>query len=558
MSADNRDSLGRSLCRGRWLGWLLLCMGCLPACRSPQPTIPSTEPGGASVPARSEPAPSSSPELTEAVTEARKKLELETNPKHAQGALVYTIAGSDGGRPQVTARLEFPSGGYRGVPAETARPNTVYDRSTQTYVLRITAPGYQPFARNVTFEPGRVLVWNDIVLERVTAETGATINGAVWLEDDADPTGVAVAVDDQRLTADERGRFSATGLREGQIRVSAHKPGYSGQSVSVALTRGGAQNCELRLFRTRFALVRWSCQLEPGGPLAGWVRHGAAVVSPGGLDRVSFLQGFTQVGRESDFGVRQRDAHLVISNFDSRGGDDRPGIMRTSARGYEQLSQPPVGDYNDTRDLKLDRGAAFVFRCFDGQHFAKMEVLDVAEADEPFAQRTVAARVGCDLNAAPDAPGLNLPSIAVLDFDAEDALRAEADALSDLCRKQVQETQRFILVDRNTIRLVLREEDLAASMRCDDTHCLVNYGAKLRAQKLVHGRLARVAEGLMLTLKVVDVGTAKIDGMETARTGPDAKDLFDVIEPTSCALLSQALRSAPPRADNRNKTKTGG
>jgi hypothetical protein len=380
----------------------------------------------------------------------------------------------------------------------------------------------------------------------------------VWLEDDADPTGVTVTVDRQYVAADEHGRFSVTGLPEGPAHVSALKPGYPGQYVDVSLARGGTQNCQLRLYRQRCALVRWACQIEPSRPLAGWVQYGAAVVSPGGLDRVSFVKGFTQVQKESDFCVRQHEDHLVIRNFDSRAGDDHPGIMRVSARAFEQLSKPPAGAYNDAGDLPLEPGAAFVFRCYDGQHYAKMEVLDVAESDDQFAQRTSPARVGCGLTAGQSEPEHDPPSVAVLDIDADESLRAEADALGDLCRKQIQDTGRFVLVDRDTIRLVLREEDFTASMRCDDTRCLVNYGAKLRAQKLVHGRLARVAEGLMLTLKMVDVGTARIDGVETARTGADVRELFDVIEPTSCALLSQALRAAPPRADNRNKTKTGG
>jgi hypothetical protein len=522
------------VCRGLWLAWLPL--GSAPILGQPFET-PSTRP------AQSASAPSLSPEMSDVVAQAQKRVEKE-HPQ-PEGALVYAIAGSDGRRPQATARLHTSPGGFREIPADTEHPNVIYQRSAQNYVLRISAPGYQTFARPITFQPGSVLVWDDVVLERVTAETGATIDGGVRMEDDADPSGVVISAEGQRTKTDDLGHFSIAGLGEGEVKVAASKPGYAVQSALVSLTRGATHGCELRLFRQRFALVRWSCQIEPGKSLGGWVRYGVAVVSPGGLDRVSILKGFTDVDTRSDFFVSQYNDKLKIQNTDSRSGPEPPGILRVEAQSFEELTQPPAGDYRDShnRRLTLEPGAVFVLRCFDGERYAKMAVLAVGDSGEQFAQRTVAARLGCDLAATAAGPGRDVPSVAVLDFDAEDALRAEADALSDLCRKQIQETERFILVDRNTIRLVLREEDFAASMRCDDTRCLVNYGAKLRAQKLVHGRLARVAEGLMLTLKMVDVGTARIDGVETARTGADVKELFDVIEPTSCALLSQALRS---------------
>ncbi len=133
-------------------------------------------------------------------------------------------------------------------------------------------------------------------------------------------------------------------------------------------------------------------------------------------------------------------------------------------------------------------------------------------------------------------------SLAVLSFQVGEGLSTEAgEALADLCRETIQESGRYLLVDREQMKLLLSEEDFASTISCDDTRCLVDYGKKLRAQKIVHGRISRVAESFVLTIKILDVGSATIEAIRTATVRGKLDDLIVYVRPTTCHLLHTAL-----------------
>jgi len=134
-------------------------------------------------------------------------------------------------------------------------------------------------------------------------------------------------------------------------------------------------------------------------------------------------------------------------------------------------------------------------------------------------------------------------SLAVLDFQVgEDGPSDVGQALADYCRETVQQSERFVLVDRQNMLALLTEEDFGATFRCDDTRCLVDFGKKLRAQKIIHGRASRVGDVHVLTLKLVDVGSAKIEAIRNAKMPGQIEDLLDLVEPATCELLHDALR----------------
>ncbi len=136
------------------------------------------------------------------------------------------------------------------------------------------------------------------------------------------------------------------------------------------------------------------------------------------------------------------------------------------------------------------------------------------------------------------------PSIAVLDFRVgEDVSHDVGEALADFCRETVQESQCYILVNRENMRAILSEEDFAATVQCDDTRCLVDFGKKLRAQKIIHGRAAHVGEALILTLKLVDVSSAAIEAICNVKTTGVLEELLDLTGPATCRLMADALRA---------------
>lgn len=146
----------------------------------------------------------------------------------------------------------------------------------------------------------------------------------------------------------------------------------------------------------------------------------------------------------------------------------------------------------------------------------------------------------CDLATLPGVA--DLVSVAVLDFRTGTAAADDAGmALADLCRETVQASRRYVLLDRETMKALLSEEDFAATFTCDDTQCLVNYGRKLRAQKIIHGRISRVGETHLLTVKLIDVGSAAIEALRTAKVSGSLDRIMDFVQPTTCELLRDAL-----------------
>jgi hypothetical protein len=138
-------------------------------------------------------------------------------------------------------------------------------------------------------------------------------------------------------------------------------------------------------------------------------------------------------------------------------------------------------------------------------------------------------------------------SVAVLDFQPPDAdARQLGTALADYCRQAVQASGRYILVDRENMRSLLTEADFASTAQCDETRCLVDYGRKLRAQKIIHGRLSRVGSACVLTIKMIDVGSAAVAGIQNAKVAGAPGEALDFVAPTTCALLRETLTRPPP------------
>lgn len=134
------------------------------------------------------------------------------------------------------------------------------------------------------------------------------------------------------------------------------------------------------------------------------------------------------------------------------------------------------------------------------------------------------------------------PSLAVFDFHVSGERSAGAGAaLADLCRVTVQDSDRFTPIDREDIASLLSEEDLTSTMRCDSTRCLINYGKKVRAQTIIHGRINQVGATMTLTIKLLDVGTGEIAAIKMVRIQGSIDQLLDFVEPTTCELLHDAL-----------------
>jgi len=134
-------------------------------------------------------------------------------------------------------------------------------------------------------------------------------------------------------------------------------------------------------------------------------------------------------------------------------------------------------------------------------------------------------------------------SVAVFDFrtTSSDMQTDVGMLLADFCRQSVKESGRYILVDREAMATLLSEEDLASTISCEDTRCMVDFGKKLKAQKIISGRVYQLGETWYVSAKMLDVGSSNTDAIKNAQTQGPADNLTKLIPDLTCDLLRQAL-----------------
>ncbi len=319
-------------------------------------------------------------ELTAVTRKTRDELK-DSREHDNDGALIYRVHSEDELLGQTRTEFHWTGlgrGGYRPDRISEGQTEVRFERDGQPAELRVIHPEYHEFRRPVIFKKGIVIVWDDIVLERVSPENSCTVKGTVHLEDDADAKDILVSCDDTSTSTDENGNFILTGLRSGEVRINAIKTGYHGLYASVDVTRGQTASCQLNGYRIRKAKVRWAYQPNGSKNLDNDnIVTGTAILQDNVLDRVSFAKGFKQVCGESDFLVYQRKNDLIMRNFDSRSGNDRPAIVETDST-FEDVNEVPDFDFSH-QPYTLRAGNVYLFRCYDGQHYAKMEILEIID-----------------------------------------------------------------------------------------------------------------------------------------------------------------------------------
>jgi len=148
----------------------------------------------------------------------------------------------------------------------------------------------------------------------------------------------------------------------------------------------------------------------------------------------------------------------------------------------------------------------------------------------------------CDLS---DLSGVTTDArlpLAVLDFRVGESMDSDAGrALADLCRGAVQDSGRFVIVDRERIADVLGERDFVDAIRCDNAACLVEYGKLLGARKMMHGRINRLGDVFVLAVGMTDVDTGRQVSQNASLSS--VEDSTDAIPNLVCHIFRDALEA---------------
>jgi len=144
------------------------------------------------------------------------------------------------------------------------------------------------------------------------------------------------------------------------------------------------------------------------------------------------------------------------------------------------------------------------------------------------------------------AQGSTKPHIAVLTFEGDETTTSQQrSAITDRLQMELINSGSFVVLDRNKIDEILREQGFQKTGACTSSECQVEMGQLLGVEKLVSGKVVNFGPVWSLTVQMTDVGSGKIERSEAE----DVKgELYEVVG-KGCPSLAKKLASKRTIAD---------
>lgn len=108
------------------------------------------------------------------------------------------------------------------------------------------------------------------------------------------------------------------------------------------------------------------------------------------------------------------------------------------------------------------------------------------------------------------------PTLAVMDFSANNASAGDAAVLSELVREAVINSGAFTVVDKKNMDKLLQEQAFQRT-GCTSEECAVKLGKVLNVQKMIVGSYSTLGQTRFLTARLVDVETGKSERSGTVK-----------------------------------------
>lgn len=137
--------------------------------------------------------------------------------------------------------------------------------------------------------------------------------------------------------------------------------------------------------------------------------------------------------------------------------------------------------------------------------------------------------------------------VAVLDLDAEEGISQGAlHTLSDYLRVQLFkngqfDVQRFDIIPREDMEQILKNQKFQLSVH-PNLESIIQVGKLLKVHKIFTGSIGKVGSTYIITLKMIDVDSGRIEKIETEECfGPKEEALIESIKIISSKIIGQII-----------------
>ncbi|NOX37051.1 MAG: PEGA domain-containing protein [Calditrichaeota bacterium] len=120
-------------------------------------------------------------------------------------------------------------------------------------------------------------------------------------------------------------------------------------------------------------------------------------------------------------------------------------------------------------------------------------------------------------------------NIAVFDFEGKGISAAEAAALTDRFRSVLVETQKFTVVEREKINLILEEIGLQMSGVISE-ESISQAGKLLGVQQIITGSIGKIEDTYTVDLRIVNVETGKVTRTMSENVSGSKENLIALLE----------------------------
>jgi TolB-like protein len=132
-------------------------------------------------------------------------------------------------------------------------------------------------------------------------------------------------------------------------------------------------------------------------------------------------------------------------------------------------------------------------------------------------------------------------SIAMLDLEGNGISKSEARTLSDELRSVLVQSESFIVVERNNMEAILKEQGFQMS-GCTSTECAVEAGKLLGVNKMIAGSIGKLGDLFNITIRLFDVQTGQIEKTVSRRHSGSIEKLLDVLREAGSDLTGNRMK----------------